>query len=203
MNIANYFTFVRLILSPIFLFVYLEYAWLGIPFQKLPYVLLSLLALSEFTDFCDGFFARRYNQVTDFGKLLDPMADSISRISVFLAFTQPPIQLPIWLVFIFMYRDSVVSTLRTICALRGFALAARSSGKIKAGVQGLAAIAITLLLIPASEGTISMETLKFSATIIVTLAALYTLYSGYDYIVANRQYIAKLLIPPSSQNGQL
>lgn len=195
MNIANYFTLFRLILSPIFLFIYLNYEWLDIPFHTLPYVLLGLLALSEFTDLCDGFFARRYNQVTDFGKLFDPMADSISRISVFLAFSQPPIQLSIWLVFIFMYRDSVVSTLRTICALRGFALAARPSGKVKAAVQGLAAFAITMLLIPVSNGDMSQETLTLSATVIVSLAAVYTLYSGYDYIAANRNYIARLLKP--------
>lgn len=195
MNIANYFTLVRLIISPIFLFIYLEYEWLGVTFQQLPYVLLGLLALSEFTDLCDGFFARRYNQVTDFGKLLDPMADSISRTSVFLAFTQPPIHIPVWLVFIFMYRDSVVSTIRTVCALRGVALAARPSGKIKAGVQAIAAIVILFLLIPATNGEITSDALTFSATIIVSFAALYTLYSGIDYINANRQHLVRLLKP--------
>ena len=57
------------------------------------------------------------------------MANNIYRISVFLTFTQPPINLPLLIVFIFLYRDSVISTLRTICALRGFALAARCDRK--------------------------------------------------------------------------
>lgn len=202
MNIANYFTLLRLVISPIFLFIYLEYERIGISFQIMPYVLLSLLAVSEFSDFCDGYFARKFNQVTDLGKLLDPMADSISRISVFLAFTQPPIYLPIWLIFIFMYRDSVVSTLRTICALRGFALAARPSGKIKAGVQGLAAFLLTIFLIPASQEGMNQETLQFLATVIVSITALYTIYSGIDYVIANREYVARSLKQSKTQESQ-
>ncbi len=159
----------------------------------LPYVLLCLLAVSELSDFCDGFFARRYNQVTDLGKILDPMADSISRISVFLTFTLDPVKLHMLLVFVFLYRDSVVSTLRTICALRGFALAARTSGKIKAVIQGIAAFIVLLLMIPQSLGYISTAELHFWATIAVGVAGIYTLYSGFDYIHANRQYIKIIL----------
>lgn len=194
MTIANYFTFVRIFISPLFFLIYLEHNLLGITDQMLPYMLLVLLGISELSDACDGYLARKFNQVTDLGKVLDPMADSISRISVFLTFTLEPVKLPILLIFIFFYRDSVVSTLRTICALKGFALAARTSGKIKAIVQAFAALSVLLLMIPHSLGMLSTDSLHLYSTSIVSLAALYTLYSGFDYIYSNWQYIAKLLL---------
>lgn len=195
MSIANYFTFIRIVISPVFLFVYLEHDSLGISASVLPYVLMSLLAVSELSDAFDGFLARRYNQVTDLGKVLDPMADSIARISVFLTFTLDPVNLPMPLIFIFLYRDSVVSTLRTICALKGFALAARTSGKIKAVIQAVAALLVLILMIPYADGTLSREVLHTSGTAIVGAAALYTIYSGVDYITSNWIYISKLLYP--------
>lgn len=193
MSIANYFTFIRIFISPVFLFVYLEYEAFNINLITLPYVLLFLLGVSELSDACDGYFARRYNEVTDLGKILDPMADSIYRLSVFLTFTLPPIRLPMILIFILFYRDSVVSTLRTICALKGFALAARPSGKLKAVIQALAAFIILILLIPYSLGHLSEQTLHLTSTILVAVTSLYTLFSGIDYVYSNRQYIARLL----------
>lgn len=194
MTIAHYFTFIRIIISPIFLLIYIEHDALGINNITLPYVLLFLLAISELSDAFDGYLARKYNQVTDLGKVLDPMADSIARISVFLTFTLDPVRIPMSLVFIFLYRDSVVSTLRTICALKGFALAARISGKIKAVIQAIAAFVVLGLMIPHSLGMLSTETLHNAGTAIVFVTALYTIYSGVDYIIANWCYINKLLI---------
>jgi CDP-diacylglycerol--glycerol-3-phosphate 3-phosphatidyltransferase len=193
LSLPNFLTFFRIFISPIFLLVYIEYEALGISFVSLPYVLLVLLGVSELSDAFDGYFARRYNQVTDLGKILDPMADSIYRISVFLTFTLPPIQLPMILIFIFLYRDSVISTLRTICALKGFALAARPSGKLKAAIQAFAAFIVILLFIPYSLGQLSQETLRSVSTMIVSIAAVYSLFSGIDYIYSNKHYIAKLL----------
>lgn len=199
MSIANYFTFFRIFISPIFLLVYIAHSKIGISPIILPYVLLCLLGISEFSDAMDGYLARKYNQVTDFGKILDPMADSIYRISVFLTFTLEPIKVPMILIFVFLYRDSVISTLRTICALRGFALAARTSGKIKAVIQALSAFAIILLMIPHSLGYLSTEKLHFTSTWIVGVTAFYAFLSGIDYIYANREYISKLLTSPPPQ----
>lgn len=121
------------------------------------------------------------------------MADSIARLSYFLTFTAEPVKLPLALIFIFLYRDSVVSTLRTICALKGLALAARTSGKIKAGIQALSALTVLILMIPHSLGYLSSAELQYFSTWAVGIAGLYTAYSGVDYVYANRQYIAKLL----------
>lgn len=203
MSIPNCLTFFRIFISPIFLLVYLEYETFNINILTLPYILLFILGISELSDACDGYLARKYNQVTDFGKIFDPMADSIYRISIFLTFTLPPIQLPMILIFAFLYRDSVISTLRTICALKGFALAARPSGKLKAVIQAIAAFTTIVLLIPYSLGYLSRETLQLTSTIIVSIAALYSLFSGAEYLYANRQYIMKLLTVQNSKTADL
>lgn len=194
MSIANYLTFIRIFISPIFMFIYIEHEYLGISMTALPYVLLFLMTLSELSDAFDGYFARKYNQVTDLGKVLDPMADSIARIAVFLTFTLPPVNLPVPLIFIFIYRDSVVSTLRTICALKGFALAARISGKVKAVIQAVVAYIILLMMIPYSLGKLSGEQLENASLWLVSLAVIYTVFSAVDYIYANRHYIYRLLL---------
>jgi len=193
MSIALVLTLARIGLSPIFLLVYLYYEMLGISFVFLPYFLMLLLAISEISDFLDGYLARKRNQVTDLGKLLDPMADSIFRLSVFFTFTHGVIQLPLILVFALFYRDSLVSTLRTLCALRGVTLAARFSGKIKAVVQALSALFILGLMIPYSLGHLSLALLQQLSAVSAFIAALYTLYSGAEYVYANHGYIKKAL----------
>ena len=202
-TLANCLTIFRIFISPVFLFIYLQHDTFGISSKVLPYALLGLLGVSELSDALDGYLARRYNQVTDLGKILDPMADSISRISVFLTFTQPPVNVPIVCVFIFLYRDSVISTLRTICALRGFALAARPSGKMKAIIQAICAFAISLLMIPHSTGALTPEALQHLATSFVLVAGVYAIYSGVDYLYANRAHIQRVLIrkPKLSYKG--
>ena len=183
-------------MSPIFLVVYLYHESFGISLLVLPYVLILLLGLSELSDLFDGFLARKKNQVTDLGKILDPMADSIFRLSVFLTFTQGLIQLPLLLVFVFLYRDTVISTLRTVCALRGVALAARLTGKIKAVIQAVIALFILILMIPYSLGYMDLSTLRSISFYSVIVCATYTIYSGIEYIYANRNYIKKALDRP-------
>jgi len=192
-SLALYLTSVRIVISPIFVITYLYHDEIGITLKLLPYLLIALLGISEISDLLDGFVARRTNQVTDLGKLLDPMADSIFRLSVFLAFTQGFIQLPLILVLLFLYRDSTISTLRILCALRGLTLAARLSGKIKAVIQAVSALTILLLMIPYSLGLLELKTLKLISVFIVGTAAIYTLYSGIEYIYSNRNFIKKAL----------
>jgi CDP-diacylglycerol---glycerol-3-phosphate 3-phosphatidyltransferase len=193
MTIANYVTFSRLLISPIFLLLYLKFDSFGIHITVLPYMLLGLLFILEVTDAADGFLARRYHQVTDLGKLLDPMADSISRICIFLTFTVGLIQLPMIIIFVFLYRDSVISTLRTLCALKGFALAARLSGKIKAILQAMASFCVVGLMIPYSLDMIDLELYQTLSTWICGVVALYAALSMIDYFYANRNYIKQMV----------
>lgn len=191
MSIALVLTLSRILLGPIFLLVYLYSQNLGIDLTLFPYILLLLAGISELSDAFDGALARKQNKVTDLGKLLDPMADSIFRLSALLAFTQGVIQLPLLLVCIFFYRDTIISTLRALCALRGIALAARLSGKIKAVIQGTVVFFILILMIPYTLGYLEIHSLQVISFYSVLVAAIYTLYSGTEYIIANRNHIKK------------
>ncbi len=193
MSLALFFTLLRIFIVPFFPAVYLYYSDLGISVLWMPYVLLCILAICEFTDLFDGFIARRQNKVTDLGKILDPMSDSVVRLTVLFTFTQGLVELPILLILVFIYREFFISTLRTICALKGLALAARKSGKIKAVLQASISFLIVLLMIPYSQGVLSLESLQRVSLICVWFAAVYTVLSALDYSYANRDYIKKAL----------
>jgi CDP-diacylglycerol---glycerol-3-phosphate 3-phosphatidyltransferase len=194
LNIAMVLTVARIFMSPVFLLIYLYYQQMGIPLIALPWLLIGLLSLTELSDLFDGFLARKRNQVTDLGKVLDPMADSIFRLSVLLTFTQGIIQLPILLVCVFIYRDSIISTLRTVCAMRGVTLAARLSGKIKAVIQAATSFGILILMVPYSLGVLSLESLREISFYSVLVAAAYTVFSGLEYIVANFSILKRALL---------
>jgi CDP-diacylglycerol--glycerol-3-phosphate 3-phosphatidyltransferase len=193
LGVALYLTLTRIVLSPIFLIVYLYHENFGISLVLLPYILILLLCISELSDIFDGIWARRKNQVTDLGKLLDPMADSIFRLSVFLTFTQGLVKLPLLLVLFFFYRDTIISTLRTVCALRGSALGARLSGKVKAVIQAIVAFFIIILMIPYSLGYISLAALQTISFYAVLAAVIYTIASGAEYLYAHRASLKKAL----------
>jgi len=193
MTIPNFLTILRLLINPFFLLIYIYPSYFFVTPLTLPFVLLGLFFLSELSDLFDGYFARKFGQVTELGKILDPMADSITRICAFLTFTQAPVNLPVLFVFIILYRDSVVSTLRTICALKGFTLAARISGKAKAVIQACAIFIVLVAMSAASLEVITQDQLQYIAILSVGFAALYTIYSGVEYIFVNRNYITNML----------
>ena len=192
-KIPSLLTMSRLVLSPLFYLFYLKFGLLGISFHVVPWILLSLLVISEVSDILDGYIARRLNVVSDLGKLLDPMADSITRISMFMILTKGVVQLPLILVLCFLYRDIMISTLRTMCAFKGIALAARVSGKIKAILQGVALFTIVIMMIPYSLGLITLSTLQTIALSVTILSALHALASGIEYLYANRKCIQDFL----------
>lgn len=189
MKLPLFLTIGRIFISPIFLIFYLKYQQLGVSLHALPFILMFLLTLSELSDFFDGYLARRFNMVTELGKILDPMADSITRLTILLTFTQGFIRLPLLLVFVFVYRDAMISTLRTVCAFRGVTLAARTSGKVKAVLQAVSIFAILILMIPYAWGILPLIQLQMVSLYIISAAALYTLFAGAEYIWANRDYI--------------
>lgn len=102
---------------------------------------LGLMAVAEISDGVDGWVARRYGQVSAVGKILDPMADSLYRVSVFTAFAANR-WMPVWMFLIMLWRDVSVSYLRVVAEQRIGTLAARQSGKLKAVSQGVAQILV-------------------------------------------------------------
>ncbi len=189
MSLPFYLTFIRIVMSPIFMVLYLYGDAWGL--SALPVILLGVVAICEVSDFLDGFVARRYDTVTDMGKVLDPMADSIFRLSVFLSFTQGIVQLPLMLFLVFFLREATINFLRTLCALQGVALGARTSGKVKAVLQASSAFLILILMIPLKAGHISLMFFQQVSLYTMGIVALYTLASGFEYLSANWNLIKK------------
>lgn len=193
MNIAHYLTLLRILLIPFFPLIYLHPLWFGLNDLIVPYVLLSILLVCEITDIFDGLIARRKNIVTDVGKIIDPMADTITHISVFFTFTQGIVSVPLLLVFILLYRELAISALRTLLALKGFVLAARKSGKIKAIMQAIVCFLIVILMIPYSLGKISLLALQNISITLVFIAAFYSIVTLVEYFYVSRLYIKKII----------
>jgi CDP-diacylglycerol--glycerol-3-phosphate 3-phosphatidyltransferase len=107
----------------------------------------AVLALFlELTDVADGWIARRYRQVTDFGALYDPFSDAFTRYTLFLGLYAIHVA-DLWMVIAIFYRDASISFFRTVAATRNVVLSARKSGKIKAVVQGVGTQVIFLVLV--------------------------------------------------------
>jgi CDP-diacylglycerol---glycerol-3-phosphate 3-phosphatidyltransferase len=177
MTLPNFLTSIRLALSPVLAILFLN----DIPSSR--YYVLVIVILSELTDLFDGYMARKRGQVTDFGKILDPMADSIYRDTIFLCLAVVH-QVSLFLVLPILYRDSIISTFRTVCAYRGIVVAARWSGKIKAVLQANVIIMILVLRIFALYYPSLDSKLYSIANVLMGFACVVTLYSAFDYLSA-------------------
>ena len=140
MTIPNILTLIRICASPVFFVIFFSDTWLSFSPLTTGILIICLFLIIEATDLFDGHFARKLNQTTDIGKIMDPFADSLSRLTYFLCFTIYGI-MPFWIFFIVLYRDLGVSFIRQLIARGGISMAARLSGKIKALVYGLAGLA--------------------------------------------------------------
>jgi CDP-diacylglycerol--glycerol-3-phosphate 3-phosphatidyltransferase len=197
MNLATVLTLSRVVVAPVFAYVFVSgynnpqagMGWLWIS--------LGLLTLIELSDMFDGMAARSRNEVTDFGKVCDPVADSVSRQTVFIAFLLTGI-IPLWMYLIFFYRDAFMQLLRIVCASNGIVQAARVSGKLKAVFQAIASYVIVGILLLNKYGIdiIPLQSCGRHTGFWVMLAvALYTAFSVIDYILPNRHVFSKVMQP--------
>ena len=170
MNTANKLTLLRVVMIPVFLAaLYVEF-----PFHHI--VALAIFILASVTDFIDGYIARNFNQITDFGKFMDPLADKLLVTSAMLWFVEVG-QMTAWALLIVIAREFAVSGLRMVAAPKGIVIAAAWSGKIKTA-STMVCICLMLLPIPAAANTLCV------ALIVAT-----TLYSGVEYFVKNRDVL--------------
>jgi CDP-diacylglycerol--glycerol-3-phosphate 3-phosphatidyltransferase len=139
MNLANIITMGRVLLSPVFIFVFFTVNAAQGDKTILVVLLWVVFFLIELSDIADGMVARSTAGVTDTGKLLDPFADSLSRLSYFLCFMVVGI-MPLWVFVIVLYRDLWLGFLRLLQMKKGITMGSRLSGKIKAWVYALAGI---------------------------------------------------------------
>ena len=171
MNTPNKLTVLRFILVPFFLAAaYYEKQ------QSVMIISTIIFAVASFTDFLDGYLARKHNLVTDFGKFMDPLADKVLVAAALLFLIQAG-RAEAWLVIIIITREYAISIIRAIAATNGKVIAASGGGKIKTVTQMLA---IIMLLLSMPFGDIMMY-------VCVAL----TLYSGEEYIWNNRELIAE------------
>jgi len=167
MNTANRLTMIRIILIPAFLAV----LYLG--FFGSSYVAMAIFIAAGLTDIADGYVARRRNQVTDFGKFMDPLADKILVLSAMLWFIEQGV-MPAWVVLIVVIREFMVTALRLIAADNGRVIAAGFSGKIKTVVTMVSLTAMFLDLKP---------WMLYTCIALITIT---TLASGVEYFIKNK-----------------
>ena len=173
MNTANKLTLLRVVMIPAFLLV----LYLGIPGAN--YWALVIFALASITDTLDGYIARHYNQVTDFGKFMDPLADKCLVVAAMLWFVQVG-QMPAWAVLVVVVREFAVSGLRMIAADKGRVIAAGWSGKVKTAST---MVCIVLMLLPIAYWVNS---------ICVAVIVLTTIYSGVEYFTKNLDVLSNV-----------
>ena len=189
MKPSNAFTLTRILFAPIFFILYFIPIWTG-AFTKLSLlVAIPLLCFAEFTDFLDGHYARKHNEVSDFGKIFDPFADVILHMTTFasLMFSTGSLggYTPVLVFILIMYREMGQTFLRMVAAKKGIAIAARKGGKIKTVsyvVSGFYALFLETLVrldyVPECFGT-----LRIIAICLFVLSLILSYASFIDYLI--------------------
>ncbi|MEK6992615.1 CDP-diacylglycerol--glycerol-3-phosphate 3-phosphatidyltransferase [Paenibacillus sp. FSL K6-1566] len=187
MNLANKITLLRIGLIPLFFLACQPYpSWLvnqSVVFQYLNeyggYWAVSIFIIASVTDKLDGYIARKYNQITNLGKLLDPLADKLL-VSAALIVMVAQRLIPAWIALIIIGREVFVSGIRIMAAAKGIVLAADQHGKLKLVLQVIGIAAVLLRNDPFTYIT----SFRVDYTIML-MAAILTVYSGYMYMRNN------------------
>ena len=173
MNLPNKLTMGRIFAIPVFIVVFL---------MGYRYVAKVMFILAAITDMLDGKIARKYNLVTNFGKLMDPLADKLLVMSALICLAQIG-DVPGWMVIIILGREFIITGMRQVAAAQGIVIAAGTTGKIKTITQ---MIAIPLLLLNNWPFSLLSFNLPMD-TIFLWIALVMTVVSGTEYIVKNKQ----------------
>ena len=198
MTTANKITIIRILMIPFFIFCAMQQS------ASMQIAALVLFCVASFTDFLDGYVARKYNQVTDFGKFVDPLADKLLVTAALLIFIEKGI-FPAWMVFIILAREFIITSLRIVAANKGRVLAATWTGKVKTCVQiaGIILDFLFLILLGSGESSAALGMIGGAdgptailvantaggvpqiPLIIAVVMTIVTLYSGFDYLRKN------------------
>ena len=174
MNLPNKLTVARIIAVPFFIAAYLlGYNWAA----------LIIFIGASVTDFFDGKIARSRNLITNFGKIMDPLADKILVYSALCLFIESGL-IAAWMLILILAREFVIAGMRTVAASEGRVLAAGMSGKIKTVLQMVAVIVYLLAL--SLGGSTVYATVLLAANVIFYLSLVMTVYSGAEYVLKNR-----------------
>lgn len=172
MNTANKLTMLRILMVPIFvLFMYLN-------IENSRIIATIIFAIASFTDFLDGYIARKNNLVTNFGKFADPLADKILVAAALICLTELG-DIPAWGVIIIIAREFAVTGFRIIAASENITIAASPLGKIKT-VSQLVSLIILLT---------NLTMIYKVGIVIFYIAILFTIISGVDYFIKNKKVL--------------
>jgi len=190
MNVPNKITLSRICLIPIFIII------LSIPFDwgewhwgvyHLPvthFVAGIIFLIASLTDWLDGYYARKYNLITNMGKFLDPLADKLLVSAAFILLVQMDLAAA-WIVIVIISREFAVTGLRLVAAGEGIVLAASSMGKLKT-VSQIGAIALLLFHnFPFVFFNVPVD------TIVLYIALILTTWSGIDYFIKNSHVMSE------------
>lgn len=188
MKLSNTFTFIRILYAPIFLVLYFLPIWTGNSSAISLIISIPLLIFAEFTDYLDGHYARKRNEVSDFGKMFDPFADVFLHLSTFVCYmftagTYGAYVNPVIFILL-MWREISQNFLRMVAAKQGTAIAARKGGKYKTVLyifSGFYALFLELLVrlnaIPENFGA-----LKIVSSVLFILCVVLSYASFIDYL---------------------
>lgn len=196
MNLPNKLTLLRVLLIPLIIIIPLIK-----PLKELilfnavslaDIIVLGIFIIASFTDFLDGYIARKYNLITDFGKFMDPLADKLLVFAAFLVLMELG-RLEAWVVMIIIAREFLVMGIRVLAANNQVVIAASPLGKLKTNFQILTVIVLLLNNYPFSLiSSLSIGTNKNIIGLAITyLAALLTIISGIDYFIKNKEVVLK------------
>ena len=173
MNLPNRITMLRIILIPFFVFFMLTDM---IPYSK--YIAAIIFIIASLTDTLDGYLARKYQMVSNFGKFIDPLADKLLVCSALVCFVAlPDNPMPAWVVIIIISRDFIISGFRLVASDSGVVIAASWWGKIKTVVQ----MVMSVFLIINIEGEV-FDLLEY---VLIYAALALTVISLVDYLWKN------------------
>ena len=191
MNLANKLTLGRIVLVPIFL--------IFIAAKDIPYgtfIATFVFILASLTDKLDGYIARSRNQITNFGKFMDPLADKLLVTTALICLVDLQL-VPSWAAVIIIAREFAVSGLRTLAASEGKVIAASWWGKIKTVTQIIAIVSLLLKvnLTQIIEANINVHPalnsfFKIEPAIMLIIAVVMTIISGIDYFAKNKEVIS-------------
>ena len=212
MNLPNKLTIFRILLIPVIILVYsvkqLRESFILFPnLSQANFIILLIMFIGAMTDFLDGHIARRDNLVTNFGKFLDPIADKMLTFTGFIVLMQQNSYNQIisggtsatlitwWMVLIIFARETIVTGLRLLAVEQGRVIAASKYGKIKTTLQF---ITIIFILAGGSVMVVKGELININlvydiiAKILIIAMLAVTIFSGYDYIIKNKDVLKDL-----------
>jgi CDP-diacylglycerol--glycerol-3-phosphate 3-phosphatidyltransferase len=196
LSVASQLTVSRIVLTPIFIWVFFYDSDLVYHNNNLIFKSLALIMVVTFmvTDFLDGYLARKWGEVSTLGKYLDPFSDKISNMTIFLCFMASDYA-NIWMVALIYFREASVETLRTLAASQNIIMPARQSGKWKTAIQGVGIVIILAgALNPVHQLIPNWDQIwSYLPQTVMSFITIITVLSGIDYFYHSRDVLKKFL----------